>query len=394
MGGIANLGSAVWALLSRISTPLLALAFAFGVVLVAVAPGAASAGTMVNVGGASAQAGQMASSTVSVSLSGSDTMNGFDVTVTFDPSIAHVASVAIAAGWSQPPLIKTVDNTTGSVRIAAFQLGTGCAAGTSCPLFSISWQTLSAGISSVHISSQQLGGNNGGSVGFLTNVNTSDGVLTVNGPTSPGTPATATNTPVPSPTATRVPATATPMTVPPTATAVIPAPVNSPAVQSPTVAPSSDPPSGAVVPVDSPPPAVVAGAEGTSVPPQAVPPIVPVPATVQTAAVATPTAQTQTQPSSVGASATPRPPSTGNGSSAAGVPDVRIAGMALMVLSALALVGRGIGVARHGGTVRAVRRESLTPRELSTDFVTRFLADAEAQAHLDAWTSRDDRDTP
>src|SRR6185437_5170875 len=114
------------------------------------------------------------------------------------------------------PVASPIDNAGGTVRVACFQLGTGCGSGSSCPLFAVSWHGVAGGYSTVRVSVQQLAGSNGGAAGTLSSVAAVNGSVTVPGaPAAPSsspkasasasasasatatkTPAKATNTPV------------------------------------------------------------------------------------------------------------------------------------------------------------------------------------------------------
>ena len=108
----------------RVPTPLWALVFAIGCVLLTVAPTSATSGTTISVGSASRQLGQTATTSVSVSLNASDALTGYDVTLSYNPAIVSPTSVSFGSwtplstcGNQSPP-----NCTSGSFRVAAFQL--------------------------------------------------------------------------------------------------------------------------------------------------------------------------------------------------------------------------------------------------------------------------------
>src|SRR6185312_15373373 len=147
-----------------------ALALGIGCLLLATAPGSASSGTVIQVGTATVPAGQNASTNVIASIASNDSVNGFDVTLAFDPAVVTAASVTLSQGWTALPVASPIDNAGGTVRVAGFQLGTGCGSGSSCPLFAVSWHGVAGGSSTVRVSVQQLAGSNGGAAGTLSSV--------------------------------------------------------------------------------------------------------------------------------------------------------------------------------------------------------------------------------
>ena len=178
---------------------LLAL-FVIGAVMAGTAASSGSSGTSIRVGGGSGPVGQTVTTGVAVSVQQSDSFNAFDVTLRFDPSVASVSSVTLGPGWVVPPLVSTIDNASGSLRVAAFQLGAGCRGGTTCALFSIAWKGLTAGSSTVHVVTEQLAGSDGGSAGIVTSVTYTDGNLQITAPVPPtATPNPPTATPTPQP---------------------------------------------------------------------------------------------------------------------------------------------------------------------------------------------------
>ena len=251
-------------ILNRTKPLIVGAIFVLGALLYSIAPSGASAGTTVTVGSGSAAPGATISVPVAVTLASGDTLNGFDVTVAFSPSVVTATGAPLGAGWVQGGNVTTtINNVSGSVRVQGFQLGSGCTSG-SCPLFTLNFTAGPSGSTQATVSAQQLSGSNGGSLGQLTAVGSSSGTLSVNGgapatnspvSTATNTPVPPTNTPVP-PTATSVPPTATSVpattTTAPAATATTPAATNTP-VSNPTQpaatpsAPQPQPTTGAVV---------------------------------------------------------------------------------------------------------------------------------------------------
>jgi hypothetical protein len=194
--------------LRRLHLPVIVLLFLLGCVLVSTTTGSGSSGTTLRVGSASITLGQVGRTDVVAAPTGGDTVNAFDISVSFDPSVVTVAGVTMATGWTSPALAATIDNAAGSIRIASFQLGVGCVTDTPCPLFSVSWLPLKVGSTTLHVTSQQIAGSNAGAAGLVLGVVPLDGSVTVIPVTTP-TPTpwlpTATQTPrgKPTPTATR-----------------------------------------------------------------------------------------------------------------------------------------------------------------------------------------------
>ena len=347
----------------RVPTPLWALVFAIGCVLLTVAPTSATSGTTISVGSASRQLGQTATTSVSVSLSASDALTGYDITLSYNPAIVSPTSVSFGSwtplstcGNQSPP-----NCTSGSFRVAAFQLN---ACSGTCALFSVSWSTVGAGNSPIQVTAQQLSGTQSGQFsGALASVGAQPGAVSVTGGVSP-TVAQPTPTSPPLPTATKAPASPSPTSTSPTAPSASPesssttqpsqntatpttAPASTPetpAGSTPTQAPSNDdsnlglPISNATQPPSDPPPPsnpAPSGSDGTGSSSNA-----PVPA---------PTAVGQPVSGVSGtgsprpiAAATPRPPSTGSGATdyTATGNAVRFFGIALMALAAFAFASR------------------------------------------------------
>ena len=296
-----------------------------GTLLVSLTPGGASPGTQLQMGNASAQVGQQFQVSVAASVASVDTVNAFDVTLNFDPSVVHVSGVTMASGWTE--LARTWNNQAGSLRVAAFQLSTSCGPGT-CPLFSVTWTAVGAGTAQLSVTSvAPLAGTNDGAAGAISAVVTTGGTITVSGGTS-GSTATSTSvpptsTPVP-PTNTPVPPTNTP--VPPTNTPVLPTntpvpPTNTPQATSTSAAPTSTP----VTATNTPAPATSTPAPPTNTPtasgsgaanapgpsPQAAPPAPLVPA-APTGPITTPGQSTQHVPNPGDTAIPPAPKGPGN----------------------------------------------------------------------------------
>lgn len=192
------------------------------------------AGTSISAGSASMVAGNSAVSTASVTRSAEDAhFNAYDITLQFDPAIVSVASVEAAAGWSLMPAPR-IKNDVGTVQVIAVRFDT-CA--TTCPVFKVTWNGLSAGTSAL-----TLGGNANESLagmGQYIPATFSAGSVTV---TAPATP------------------TATP-TNPPSSTPTAPPSPSATATPSPTASPTATPPAPAT-PAPGAPAAVLAGSGG------------------------------------------------------------------------------------------------------------------------------------
>ena len=344
----------------RTPGPLWALLFGIGCVLIAVAPTSASSGTVLHVGTATLQVGQTATTNVTVSLAGSDSVNAYDLTLSYASDRATATGITVPPGWTT--LTSTIDNAVGSLHVAAFQLGAGCGGGTSCALFSVSWSGAAAGTSTLHITAQQLAGSNGGTAGTIASVAAVDGSVIVTGsaasasaiPTNTATPtatasptATATNTATPTvaPATTTSGATSSPPPDSPTATATPTVATDS---SNTTATPAAPSPTGAAVttPADT-----LATATPTHAPETVV-------ATTTTRAIAPAVIGTASPAPTRGAPAAaspasalgtkigdfPKPPATGNAGPSYGTEgnSMRLAGMALIVISLLVLLDRGV----------------------------------------------------
>ena len=236
----------------RLRTFAAAILFALGGVMVSLAPGAASTGTDLSVGGGSSSAGGSFSTSTSVSLAAPDELNAFDVTLSYNSSVAVPTSVTLNGSWSIPLDPGTIG--AGTIHVAASRLGF-CTV--SCPLFSVNWSAVGPGSFQSSPTSYVLSGRQSGVGGNLTSTSASAATITVNGPsnatatnTAPAStatntpiPPTATNTAIPTATNTTVQGASTPVT--PTSTPIagttaspstatpVPAPVN------PTAAPTA-----------------------------------------------------------------------------------------------------------------------------------------------------------
>jgi len=393
-------------------TPALiwAIALGIGCLLLATAPGSASSGTIIHVGTGSAQAGQSVSTNVTASIASNDSVNGFDITLGFDPAVATAASITLSSGWTALPVTTPIDNGSGLVHVAGFQLGTGCGGGSSCAMFSVSWHGVAGGTSSVHVTVQQLAGSNGGANGTLSSVGAVGGSVTVTGsPTGVTTQSpTATATPTKSAVATSTAATQTSVT---TATATSPATTQTPPAASATTQPKT--PSAAATP----PPVQSAGdtsgsATAVSTPVDSAATDTPAPDPATPAGVITSDtapAVIATQPPSATTAAAaptassgvlgsagpnvPKPPATGNGGMTYGPQgnSMRLAGFALIALSVLLLLDRGIRFtgSRRMVVARIAPSGSTTPNLSATssiepapisEVVDRYLAEAESRA--------------
>ena len=391
----------------RTPGPLWALLFGIGCVLIAVAPTSASSGTVLHVGTGTLQVGQTASTNVTVSLAGSDSVNAYDLTLSYAAATATATGITVPPGWTT--LTSTIDNTVGSLHVAAFQLGAGCGGGTSCTLFSVSWSGASAGTSTLHITAQQLAGSNGGTAGTIASVAAVDGsVMVTSGvasasaiPTNTATP-TATASPTATATSTATPTVAAATTVSgatssPTATAT-PTVATNPSATPATATPAGPTPpnAAATTPADT-----VATATPTHAPET-------VAATTTTSAIAPAVIGTASPVPTPGAPATaspasalgtrsgdfPKPPATGNAGPSYGAEgnSMRLAGMALILISLLVLLDRGVRSAparRLVPLALAVRPSSsrdITPaarmddRTDITTVVDRYLSAAERRA--------------
>lgn len=262
----------------RLSTLTAAVMFALGALLVSLAPGEASSGTSLSTGSGGASVGTPFNTAASVSLTGADELNAFDVTLSYNASIAVPTSVALNSAWTIALDTGTIG--PGTIHVAASRLGfcTG-----TCPLFTVSWNAVGGGSFQVSADSYVLAGRQSGGLGNLTQTSLASGTITVTG----GQP-TPTNTPVPpTPTNTSVPPTST--SVPPTSTAV---PTNTPA--APTASATSTVTAAPTQPASTPTPAAPA-AEPTNTPITAAP-TVPAVVTSPTPLASAPTASVPANP--------------------------------------------------------------------------------------------------
>ncbi|MGH2633263.1 MAG: cohesin domain-containing protein [Tepidiformaceae bacterium] len=122
------------------------------------APSGADAGpTSLSVRSSPMTAGQHGDTIVTAHLAASDSVNAFDVTVAFDPRIVKVDSICLDDNWRQS-LTARWDNSGGSLRVAGFRLGSGCAGNTDCPLFKITWTGQAPGSSPLAMNEPKLAG--------------------------------------------------------------------------------------------------------------------------------------------------------------------------------------------------------------------------------------------
>ena len=141
-------------------------------------PGSDPSVTSLSAVSSTVAAGQTGSTVVGARLASGDSVNAFDVTVTFDPRIANVVSLCLDDNWRES-LAARWDNSGGSLRVAAFRLGTGCAGGSDCPLFKVTWTARQPGRSSLVMSQPMLAGAHDGVAGLLPGVPGESGVLVV-----------------------------------------------------------------------------------------------------------------------------------------------------------------------------------------------------------------------
>jgi hypothetical protein len=139
-------------------------------------PGAATSVFAYN---ASAAVGQRVDSVVVVDIGTDDTVNAFDLTVHFDPKVAAVASICLDNGWARS-LTASWDNASGTLRVAAFQLGRGCTADAPCSLFKVTWSGLSRGLAQLTFDGTSLAGAHGQTQGVLPGVEFQPGSVAVN----------------------------------------------------------------------------------------------------------------------------------------------------------------------------------------------------------------------
>lgn len=411
---------------TKIPTPIWVLILAFGCGLIAIAPSAASTGTTIQVSSGSGAVGQTLGTTVVAALNSSDTVNGFDIAMTFDASVVHVASITVGADWLNPPLAKTFDNSAGTIHVAAFQLGTGCASSSNCALFTISWLAVGGGASSAHISGVQLSGSDAGHSGALASVAAFDGTLSVSGgatavpTTATAAPTTATAAPT---TATAAPTTAVPTTVTATATAAAATPTAAPATSTATTPPPAPTSAGsaATASATAVPAVVETSTPPTSEPTAASTPTAPTPvvaagsnggaggAGAAPAVITTPASAPSGPASAAGHSLLPPlPPATGSAGASVWAGEhsaVQLSGWLLVVMSLLVLGirgGRAVAPKRPsppangGGSGGSGGGSSSAADERPIEHVVgRYLAQQESAAMLEAgrgWFGDDHKD--
>lgn len=382
----------------RIPGPIWALTLGIGCVMLVVAPGSATAGTVIHVSSATAQVNQTSSSNVTVSLAAADSMNGFDITVSFSPGVATVSGISLSPGWTQ--LTSTFDNVGGSIHVAGFQLGTGCGAGSSCNLFAINWLALTAGDSVAHVTLQQLAGMNSGSPGTLVNVAATDGGISV----SAGSTVTTSTAVAPTSTPTGSPQATT--TTPPTANTTTPTVLStttaaptaaSSSVTTPAASPVASPTSAAAqttvaTPTTSAPAVSATSSVAATQPSAATASVTLVPAVVATTPASPSANQTGVAKSPVplggsSTASTPRPPAAGSGITTyqSATDPLRLGGLALVLVSASALALHGLAGVRHR-RIAAAPRSIDEVRDSDHSFVTvvdRYLDRVESAAHLE-----------
>jgi len=352
--------------LRRWRMPIIAATFALGALMYAVAPTQASPGTSVTVAGGSANPGGSMGTAVAATLAAGDTLNGFDITLGFSPSVATVSSVTLAGNWAQlGGITTTINNASGTVRVQGIQFNAGCTT-SSCPLFTVNWVAVAPGSTQVAVAAQTLSGTNGGSPGQITSVSTAPGTLSVNGaaPTATRTsaPATATSVP-PTNTSVSAPSTAVPATNTPTAPTAVPSQASTqvpntrtPVPQAPTSGPAP------VEPTATPTTAAPTSAPTTPGPSPAAEAPVELEPTVGAVIVTVPT---QTLPPRT----SPLPPNTGDGLDQASSQSLaRVGGLSLMAIAAM--------LAALSLIERVARRRPADPMSGLRRDVARYLDDA------------------
>lgn len=189
----------------------------------------AAAGTVINTTSNTTAIGGTTTTTTSVSYTdpGDAALNGFNITISFDATVATVASVSPVGSWAFFPA-PVIDNSVGghTVRVTGVIANDPPGCTSPCALFTISWTGVGAGVS--HLNQvvvppdHVLAVVGGANTSYTFN---NSATVTVTGPTATNTntPVTpATNTPVTPATNTPVtPATNTPVT-PGTSTPVTP----------------------------------------------------------------------------------------------------------------------------------------------------------------------------
>lgn len=373
----------------------IAVCLALGVAFLKVSPGGASNGTILNVQGGQLGSGQSAAAAVSVSLVAADTMNAFDVTLTFNPDVVHVASTSLASGWSPLPT-EAPDNVAGTLTVAGLQLGEGCLGGTNCPLFTITWQAVGSGAAQVGVDSFVLAGSNDGTLGTLTGVSASVGALSVTGAVeTPATQAPATQPPATQPPATQPPATQAPATQPPAATApagntqpAAPSSVASPAAPAAAVTPPTSLPgqpniTGPILPPSSsagqpPAPAVIA-------PTQQPGGAAPLPSSGNPSSPSVFESPAASGQPAAAPTVVPLPPVAGNGfANAVGAPLTEALGKSFIALAAM-LGGWLLLIRFAPGAVTRPTPTGETPMSGSDlDAIARYLAEAEQRGRVNA----------
>jgi hypothetical protein len=390
--------------LPRVPSPIWVLALAIGCALVAISPSAASSGTKIQVSSANGAPGQSLGVNVTAMLNSNDTMNGFDIQMSFDPTIVHVTSIT-SPGWSAVPGSPAFDNVGGTLHMAGFQLGTGCAKSSSCGLFSVAFTAVAPGSSMAHVTGGTFAGSDAGTPGAIAGVTAFDGKLDVSGGSATAAPTTATAAPTTATaaptTATAAPTTAVPRTTTSTATTQPPAAATTPAgtVTAPAVVTTPLATATSISSSDdgTPDAATATPAAATAEPTSTS--ATPAPAVIATVAAPSP-------PPASGAVApvalAPLPPATGSGGAApwdSGQSPARFSGWLLVLVSLGFLVARGAkNVAETGrspiqraGAGRALPVDAARDSEPSIeDVVVRYLSDQEAAALREHHTDDDE----
>ena len=389
--------------LPRVPSPIWVLALAIGCALVAISPSAASSGTKIQVSSANGAPGQSLGVNVTAMLNANDTMNAFDIQMSFDPTIVHVTSIT-SPGWSAVPGSPAFDNVGGTLHVAGFQIGTGCGKSSSCGLFSVAFTAVAPGSSVAHVTGGTFGGTDSGTAGAIAGVTTFDGNLSVSGGNATAAPTTATAAPT---TATAAPTTAVPRTTTSTATAATttqpPATATTPAatVTAPAVISTAPATATSISSSDdaTPDPATATPAAATPEPTSSSG--TPAPAVIATVVAPSPSPATGSGAVAPVALA-PLPPATGSGGAApwdSGQSPARLSGWLLVLLSLGFLVARGAkNVAETGrspiqraGVAQALPTDAAQDGEPSIeDVVVRYLSDQESAALQEHHTDGDE----
>lgn len=129
--------SAVHAVLSRCG---LALTFAvMAAALVQPARSSQPSRTTVFIDSASATDGQLVRSQVVASLAVTDSLEGFELDLSFDPALIEPVDIAVAPGWSEVAS-EPGGNASGTVTISGRRESATCTGGGTCLLASVVWR--------------------------------------------------------------------------------------------------------------------------------------------------------------------------------------------------------------------------------------------------------------